>query len=74
MPRLGEHPGQAQNISAYAGQSGELRFTVPWQSVGILDRIQFFSADVPDPKALAIFGMGILLIYWTTKRRDWQCF
>ncbi|MEO5802168.1 MAG: hypothetical protein ABIR24_01455 [Verrucomicrobiota bacterium] len=52
------------NITPYAGQTGELRFTTPWQSVGIIDGILFSPTPVPEPNALGIFGVGILLLFW----------
>ena len=54
------------DISAYAGQTGELRFTKPWlptnDSDGVLlDNIQFSSSPIPEPSALALCGVSLLL-------------
>ena len=49
------------DISAYAGQTGELRFTVPWQSNVLLDNIQFSSTAVPEPGTQALAALGGLL-------------
>ena len=55
------------NISAYAGQAGELRFTAPWLSTpflggAVLDAIQFSQTPVPEPSALALSGIFILCL------------
>jgi hypothetical protein len=47
------------SISAYAGQSGQLSFTAPWQSEGLLDNIQFSSAPIPEPSPLALAALGV---------------
>lgn len=49
------------DVSAYAGQSGELRFIAPWQSSGMLDDIQFSSSPVPEPSTFALGAVGALL-------------
>jgi hypothetical protein len=53
------------DISAYAGQTGELRFTKPWlptnfSAGALLDNIQF--ASVPEPSALALCGVYLFLL------------
>ncbi len=50
------------DISAYAGQYGQLSFTAPWQSSGLLDNIQFSSAPIPEPNGLALAALGGLLL------------
>ena len=49
------------DVSAYAGQIGQLLFSVP-QAGGLgLDNIQFSSTAVPEPSALALAALGGLL-------------
>ena len=50
------------DVSPYAGQSGELRFAVPWQSVSLLDGIQFSSGTVPEPSAISLSILGFVLV------------
>ncbi|HEY5041373.1 MAG TPA: PEP-CTERM sorting domain-containing protein [Verrucomicrobiae bacterium] len=50
------------DVSAYAGQTGQLVFTVPWQSSALLDSIQFSSSPVPEPSALGLSALGGLLL------------
>ena len=52
------------DISAFGGQTGELRF----QGVGYLDYIRFSQA-VPEPNALGFFGFGALLLAWRALRK-----
>ena len=58
------------DISAYAGQSGELRFTSPWLASGLLDDIRFSPAAIPEPSALALYslGLGVLILFGAMKR------
>ena len=56
------------DVSTYAGQSGELRFTSPWHSTGILDGIRFSSTPIPEPSAVGIWSVCILFFVWTAKR------
>jgi hypothetical protein len=46
------------DISAYAGQTGQLLFTEPWQNEGLLDNIQFSSSPVPEPNVFGLFALG----------------
>lgn len=55
------------DISAYAGQTGELRFTKPWLNTNfsdgaLLDNIQFSPVPVPEPSALALCGVSVLCL------------
>lgn len=50
------------NISAYAGQTGELRF----QGNGVFDNIQF---GIPEPSVFSLFGLGALLLGWHWHRK-----
>jgi len=50
------------DISAFAGQTGQLLFTaVPNTGYGLLDNIQFSSSPVPEPSELALAALGTLL-------------
>lgn len=50
------------DISAYAGQTGELLFNAPWQSAALLDNIQFSTTSVPEPTTLVLTALGTLLL------------
>jgi hypothetical protein len=50
------------DISPYAGQSGELRFAVPWPTMSMLDGIQFPPFRIPEPSALSLSIVGLVLI------------
>jgi hypothetical protein len=63
------------DISAYAGQTGELRFTKPWLPTNfsdgaLLDNIQFSSSPIPEPSPLALTAVGTLLLGF----RRWKHF
>jgi hypothetical protein len=49
------------DISALAGQTGELRFTACDPTV-YLDDIQFLSSAVPEPGSLGLLGAGALMV------------
>ena len=58
------------DISAYAGQTGELRFTKPWRDTNfsdgaLLDNIHFSSVPVPEPSALVLCGVSLLFLLGT---------
>src|ERR1017187_1496979 len=57
------------DISGFAGQTGELRFTTFPNSSGILDNIQFSNQPIPEPNGLALIGLGALL-YGFFRRRN----
>ena len=60
----------AADISAYAGQTGELRFTAPLNQSGInIDNIQFSNIPIPEPSALSVFGLGLLALGWHWRRK-----
>ena len=50
------------NISPFAGQTGQLLFTVPVQGIALLDNIQFSSLPVPEPSTFALTALGALFI------------
>jgi len=56
------------DVSAYAGQSGELRFTSPWLASGLLDDVRFSSVAIPEPSALALCSLGVLILFGAMKR------
>ena len=57
------------DISSYAGQTGQLLFTLPpYLSNAILDNIQFSSSPVPEPSALGLSALGGLFFAWRCKR------
>ena len=56
------------DIAAYAGQSGELRFTAPWQSTGMLDGIQFSPTTIPEPGVFALGSIIALCLLGTMRR------
>jgi len=58
------------DISPYAGQSGELRFAVPWLTSSMLDGIQFSSSAVPEPSALSLSVLGLILVAAFTRWPD----
>ncbi len=59
----------AADISAYAGQYGQLLFTAPVNTRGILDNIQFSSSPVPEPGVSALTALGTVLLGC---RRRWK--
>ena len=52
------------DVSAYAGQTGLLQFSVPWQSNVLFDNYYFSSSPVPEPKVSALAIFGALLLAW----------
>jgi hypothetical protein len=61
------------DISAFAGQSGEIRFTAPvWPdgaNMVYLDAISFSNQPIPEPSVFGLFGLGALLLGWRTSRQ-----
>jgi len=53
------------DISAFAGQTGELRFTVPSgpfsYNIPYLDSIVFSTQSIPEPSTFGLFGLGAFL-------------
>ena len=60
------------DISPYAGQSGELRFAVPWLTSSMLDGIEFSEMSVPEPSALTLSLIGLLARYTRKANRSRQ--
>ena len=48
------------DISMFANQTGELRFT----GGGSLDMIHFSSQQIPEPSTLGFFAAGVLFLGW----------
>lgn len=48
------------DISAFAGQTGELRFS----GGGYFDGIQFSNQPIPEPSTFGLFALGALLLGW----------
>lgn len=57
------------DISSYAGQSGELRFAVPWLAWNMLDEIQFSPDPIPEPSALGLGILGLIVSVAAYARR-----
>ena len=58
----------AANISAYAGQTGQLLFTTHPGRDNYLDNLQFSNLPVPEPESLALLVVGGMLGIWRWKR------
>jgi hypothetical protein len=57
------------DISAYAGQTGELLFTAHWfNGQGMIDNIQFSTLPIPEPSVLGLFSMCTAILCWHMKR------
>jgi hypothetical protein len=50
------------DISAFAGQTGQLLFTAPPGTGGMLDNIRFSSTPVPEPNTFALVALGASLL------------
>jgi hypothetical protein len=50
------------DISAYAGQTGQLLFTTPVLGYALLDNIQFSFLPVPEPSTFALTALGALFL------------
>jgi hypothetical protein len=59
----------AADISSYAGQTGELRFTESYGGRAIIDDIQFSTQAVPEPGTFVLSVFGSLLLFWRCHSR-----
>ena len=65
------------DITAWAGQESELRFTVPTdgnlmtENVLLLDSIEFSTTPIPEPSTFALFAVAAAFgwVYWRRKQR-----
>jgi hypothetical protein len=55
-------------ISAFAGQSGELRFTVPPGNGALIDNIQFSTLPIPEPSIFVLSALGAAALAFRTCR------
>ena len=59
------------DVSMFAGQTAELRFTGLANSGGYFDNIFFSSQSIPEPSALSILGLGAILVgRWFLRKRS----
>lgn len=58
----------AGDITGFAGQLGELRFTAVY-SGGSLDLIQFSDQPIPEPSVVGLFALGALLLGWRLRKK-----
>jgi len=56
------HAVYGADVSAYAGLTGHLQFRAPWQSMGLIDAIQFSPNAIPEPTLLSLFTAGVLCV------------
>jgi hypothetical protein len=67
------HSVYTADISAYAGQTGQLEFAAPWQSYGILDNIQFSSSPILElpPKLSIVCSNNQAIVSWPSATSIW---
>ena len=56
------------DISAFAGQTGQLLFSAPGLTWSMLDNIQFSSIPIPEPNTLSLISICVLFLCWRRKR------
>ncbi len=71
MSADGNHTVYGADISAYAGQTGELLFHAPWATGGgLVDNIQFSDQPIPEPRAVSMFAVGGMIFAWRFVRKQ----
>jgi hypothetical protein len=59
------------DISAFAGQTGQLLFTAPpGTGSDMLDNIQLSPSPAPEPSSLGLFALGGLIVAWFHSRKS----
>jgi hypothetical protein len=58
------------DISAFAGQTGQLLFTAPKLTGAVIDNIQFSSSPIPEPNVFALATIGALLFGFRRWRKS----
>ena len=58
------------DMTAFAGQTGELRFRAPLNGGCLLDGIRFSDQSIPEPSASGLFAVGVLLLSWLRLRKQ----
>jgi hypothetical protein len=57
------------NISQFAGDTGQLLFSLPaYDGSAALDNIQFSPSSVPEPNSLGLFALGGLFLAWRCRK------
>jgi hypothetical protein len=57
------------NISQFAGDTGQLLFSLPpYAGSATLDNIQFSTSQIPEPAILGLFGLGSLAFLWHRRK------
>jgi hypothetical protein len=57
----GSHKTFGADISSFAGQTGELRFTAPFNAGTFMDDIRFSTQVIPEPSTFALLAAGAAL-------------
>lgn len=61
------------DISMFAGQTAELRFTGLANSGGYFDNIFFSAQQIPEPGIMSLFSLGTIFVSWRfLQKRTWQ--
>lgn len=57
------------DVSAFAGQTGQLLFSAGANTYAELDNIQFSSVPIPEPSVFAVTALGALFLGFSHRRR-----
>jgi hypothetical protein len=55
------------DVSSFAGDTGELRFTAPPDTADLLDSIEFSPVAIPEPTAMVLSLLGVLVVGWRVR-------